>query len=355
MPKEGGIVGIKYDLKTNKWIAFYSKRDPITKVPKVLRKTGIKTKAHAKRAEQELIVKIHSFLMKKKVPTWKESVESFKKHGIESEISIKTVEDRDITLKAHTFSVWADRLINSFTPQEIRNLINERLGHRFPSTQKNLLKCIRGVFEHAFEEGHVLRNPTPKMKFNIGNKLTSVLNEQEAKYLLKMAKEYESEWYPHWAFALMTGMRNGELYALTWEKIDLIKRQIRVDTSWNNKDGFKTTKSGDHRIIEIAKDLDPIIAKLKENTDSVFILPRIDKWDKGDQARELRSFLLGVGLPRIRFHDLRATWATILLNKGVPVIKVMKMGGWRDIKTMQHYTRLAGVDIKGITDFFDFS
>ena len=68
----------------------------------------------------------------------------------------------------------------------------------------------------------------------------------------------------------------------------------------------------------------------------------------------LRMFLCGLGLPAIRFHDLRATWATLLLSKGVEPIKVMIMGGWKDLKTMQIYVRKAGVDIAGATDCLDF-
>lgn len=70
--------------------------------------------------------------------------------------------------------------------------------------------------------------------------------------------------------------------------------------------------------------------------------------------RCLRMFLLGLGLPAIRFHDLRATWATLLLSKGVEPIKVMFMGGWSDLKTLQIYIRKAGVNIKGSTDVLDF-
>lgn len=89
--------------------------------------------------------------------------------------------------------------------------------------------------------------------------------------------------------------------------------------------------------------------KLKSH-ERAFVLPRIDKWDKGEQARELRMFLTGLGLPSIRFHDLRATWATIMLSRGIEPIKVMIQGGWSDLKTMQIYVRKAGVDIKGSTD-----
>ena len=60
-------------------------------------------------------------------------------------------------------------------------------------------------------------------------------------------------------------------------------------------------------------------------------------------------FLMGLALPRIRFHDLRATWATLILGLGIPPIKVLVMGGWKDLKTMQFYIRKAGVDISGIS------
>ena len=146
-------------------------------------------------------------------------------------------------------------------------------------------------------------------------------------------------------------MRNGELYALEWDKVDLERRIIKVDCSWNNKDGFKSTKSGDDRVLEIPAPLLPVLQELKlKSAGSSFVLPRLSKWDKGEQARELRIFLKLVGLPEICFHDLRATWATWLLSKGVAPSKVMAQGGWREMKTMMIYMRKAGIDIIGSTN-----
>ncbi len=61
-------------------------------------------------------------------------------------------------------------------------------------------------------------------------------------------------------------------------------------------------------------------------------------------------FLTGLGLPVVRFHDLRASWATIMLGRDVEPAKVMVMGGWNDIKTLMIYMRKAGINIRGITD-----
>lgn len=112
--------------------------------------------------------------------------------------------------------------------------------------------------------------------------------------------------------ALYAGMRNGELYALTWGKVNLEQRQILVNCSWSSKDGY-TTKSGDDRLVEIPKPLIPVLNELKiQSAGNNFVLPRLRKWDKRDQARELRFILKSLGQPEIRFHDLRASWATLL-------------------------------------------
>jgi len=343
-------MGIKFDENKKYWIAFYSKRHPVTRKPLSILRKGFKSKAEALRAEKELVLEMDQKLKKVTVPNWKVVVQKYIESLANSDVSKKTVETYKLCLEAHTFQVWGDRPIDEVTGLEIRELINGK-SDRSPSHQKNILKYIRAAFTFAVEKGLIASNPTPKMKFKIGDKIKSVLNLEQVKIFLTQAKIMESEWYPIWAMALYTGMRNGELYSLTWDKVNLEQRRILVDSSWNKDDGFKDTKSGDDRIVEIAPELLVILRELKiKSFDSAFVLPRIDKWDKGEQARELRMFLQGLGLPRIRFHDLRATWATIMLSMGIPAIQVMIVGGWKDLKTMQHYIRKAGVDTTGTSD-----
>jgi len=316
-------------------------------------RSGVKTKAEANRVFTELVIQVEQKLHEKIVPKWKTLLEEYRQAMLDQGMTTKTVENYCVCLKAHTLDTWADRFVDSITTEEIRALIKARVGERAPSHQKNVLKFIRGVFKHAVATGVIQRNPTPDMKFRMGDKIKRVLTEEQARLLLEKAKEYGWEWYPHVATALYSGMRNGEIYALTWDKVNLEERKMLVDSSWNSKDGFKSTKSGNDRIVEIAFPLLSIFRELKLKSDSHFVLPRISQWDEGQQAAVLRMFLIGLGLPVVRFHDLRATWATLMLGKGVQPAKVMVMGGWNDLKTMMIYMRKAGIDIRGITDVLD--
>jgi len=112
---------------------------------------------------------------------------------------------------------------------------------------------------------------------------------------------------------------------------------------------IKSTKAGYWRTVPISPELRQLILVLKQN-ESHYVLPRFTNWERGEQAKDLRAFLKGIGLPSIKFHALRACFATQLLAKGTPPAIVMKICGWRDLKTMEFYIRVAGVDEKGATD-----
>ncbi|MBC7456800.1 MAG: site-specific integrase [Bdellovibrionaceae bacterium] len=347
-------MGIKYNEVTKFYEVSYSKRHPVTGVPYPMKRKNIKSKVEANSVYRELIIAIDNKLKAKIVPSWAKVLDLyFESIRLES-LTEKTIYTRDKVLRKHTLDVWGPKLIDEITTQEILATLNKNFHDKAESHKKYFIKCIRSVFQYSLNQGFINRNPTPLLKFKTNDKIKSVLGEEQIVKLLQKAQEVDWEWYPHYAMAVYTGMRNGELYALTWDKVDLDKRLIRVDLSWSDKNGYKSTKSGDDRILEIPMPLITMLQELKlQSAGNEFVLPRILRWDKGDQARYLRLFLQSIGLPQIRFHDLRASWATLLLGKGVAPSKVMAQGGWKDMDTMMIYMRKAGIDIKGSTSVLD--
>lgn len=343
-------MGIKLDPETKLFSVSYGKRHPITRQAVTLRRKGVKTKAEAQRVYRELVVLVERKLHKAIVPTWSELLSEIDSSSLERGWSEKTRHNFSTCLTAHTLD-WSDRLVDQIKSGEIVEHLNRSTRERAEQYRKLVFRYSRQAFQFAFERGYVSRNPVPNIRFKSPEKIRSVLTEPQAKQLLQKAQILDWAWYPHYALAIYTGMRNGELFALTWDKVDLESRKILVNQSWNNKDGFKSTKSGDDRVVEIAEAILPLLKELKLKSEhKEFVLGNRERWIRGRQAHDLRLFCQGQDLPKIRFHDLRATWATLMLSKGVEPIKVMKMGGWKDIETMMIYARKAGVDIKGITD-----
>lgn len=179
-----------------------------------------------------------------------------------------------------------------------------------------------------------------------------VLTIEEIKKLLRDAKSLEHPWYPVWAMALLTGMRNGELFALLWSDVDLENCRITVSKSYNTRGRVvKSTKSGKWRTVPISNELKELLVELKSHAGKrAHVLPRLTGWDEGRQAEVLRKFCQGIGIRSVRFHALRACFATQLLAHDIAPARVMKVCGWQDLKTMQYYIRLAGVDERGATD-----
>ena len=345
---------IKYDEKAKSYRVSYSRRHPVTKAATSLNRRGIRTMEEAKKVYNELIIKMEQKFNRSLYPLWPEIVDRFIEHFKNRGIANNTVYNYETGLYAHTIKRWEHKQINEIGTSDIRELVLTELADRSEASRNNVLKYIRAVFSYAVDAGIIQRDPTPKLRFKKNLKIKSVLKEDEIFHLLKMAKEKNHPWFPVWAIACYTGLRNGELYALKWDKVDLNKRMMIVCLSWNDKNGFKETKSGDDRIVEIAESLMPLMEELYRSKVNDFVLPRAEAWDKNEQARVLRNFLEEIKLPRIRFHDLRASWATVMLSKGVEPIKVMSMGGWRDLKTMQIYIRKSGINIQGITSNLNF-
>jgi integrase len=343
-------MGIKFDTAKQKWVASYCKRNPRNGQPVSLKRLA-DTEREAKVCFNEVVLEVERRLSDAIVPTWINAVDGYLGWCRGRGLTEKSVYNAEKCLKAATLPRWKGIRVDEITAEMIRELVCGTYSQHSPTHRKGILKFIRGVFAYLIETGALSRNPCPSIKFRMSDKIKNVLTEVQVKTFLNCALEYRWAWYPHCAMAIYTGMRNGELYALTWDKVNLDIRQIKVDCSWNNKDGFKSTKSGDDRIVEIAPPLVPLLRELRlASGQDEFVLPRLARWSKGEQARELRNFLMPLGLPQIRFHDLRATWATIMLGRGVEPAKVMIMGGWKDMKTMMIYLRKAGISIRGNTD-----
>lgn len=352
--------------------------DPSIRVQISRRFTGVhKDTPRADREERALLKEATQRLaeMEGKGLTWSKLLQSYEQHvrpllarheWVQSE---PTFEDAISSLYRWTED-WMEELAANISSADVT-----RLFHKMKKCEKadSFIQKVRGDLKKVFEFGiaenlirGIERSPTIGVSVKSrARKRREILSESEIKKLLIYAREYEPDWYYIWAFAIYTGCRNGELYALKWSDIDDKNGLIHIQRSFNRKKKeYKDTKTGEWRDVSICPPLKEIIKELRlrrqhENTRGnskfgEFVLPRPGIWQNSSQAEKLRNFCNEIGITPVCFHSLRACFATELLRRGVPVAMVMKLGGWSSMKTMMHYVRLSGIEIQGATDSLDF-
>lgn len=252
---------------------------------------------------------------------------------------------------------WYQSVAADVTRADARRFFNEiKKSGLSLSMQKKIKGSISMIFKWGMEEGFIPDNHNPVHGIQLIEKverIPKILTLDEVRLFLTEARIRRHTWYHVWAFALLTGMRSGELQALRWSDIELDRSTLRVSRSMSQRfGGEKSTKSGCWRTVPISNELRAIIVELREDRgDEDFVLPRLTGWKSGYAGTIIRDFLKEIGINKdIVFHTLRACFATHLLATGVEAAKVMQIGGWKDFKTFQIYIRLAGVSVKGATD-----
>jgi integrase len=321
------------------------------------RRCGIKT---LKRAE------VVEFELKRKLAQVKESKVDVRFHEWITEcLSIMKLSYRPSTLYSYETTInkwlmkaWQDTDLKTINKQSMYSLLFVDLPDKTTvHTRKYVLKIIKRIFQMAVDQGHLDRNPAQGLTIKVPEANKTVLTSSEVKTLLTEAKLTNHRFYPIWVMALFTGMRSGELYALTWSDVDLENKIIHVSRSWSSKNGYTSTKNQKSRVVPISPDLLQFLKawKLSQgHNNGEFVSTHLQEWTRGSAAEVLRHFCKLLNITPIRFHDLRATFITNLLTRGESLARVMAIVGHADIDTTNVYLRLAGVELKGGTDKLDF-
>lgn len=341
-----------------RWQVYVNVRSKNSQLRAQRRLNGIKGEAEAKKLEIQLIRECERELLSKeaKGQTWGHIVDQFEKYLQTEKLHEHTRLDYVAAIRKHTQSWW-HLMAASLTRTEGRELFNQlsakglSIGH-----QKKMKIVINRIFNFGIEYGlikGVSLSPVAGIQFGKEEeKKPEILTITEIKQLLTMARNLNHPWYPVWSLALLTGCRNGELFALTFSDVDFENKIISITKSYNTRTrSIKSTKSGYWRTVPISSELEILLKELKlQAGDRQHVLPRLSRWDAGGQAKILREFCKAIGLPSIRFHTLRACFAIQLIRQGVPPIQIQKICGWRDLETMQGYVRLAGIEVTGVTE-----
>ena len=245
-------------------------------------------------------------------------------------------------IKPHLGSIPLEKLTSLDLQKFYRYLYTEGRLQRVESrnqpkglsakTVRNINQIISSALELAKEQKLILTNPTsacslPKVEHT---EMKTIPEEDLAKFFTEAKASGVYEMY---YIELATGLRRGELLGLKWSDIDFGKQVIHVHRQVQRVKGevieapLKTKNS--YRNVSISKDAVDILKELKKNNPSCYVFPSPNGGPISPDSVEhmLHRVLERAGLERVRFHDLRHTFATIALQNGVDIKTVSSMLG----------------------------
>jgi integrase len=240
-----------------------------------------------------------------------------------------------------------------------------------PKTVQNIMRCLSSLFGHAVEDEMVAVNPALKPgkflpKVTKRHKITP-LTRAEVAQLLEIARAKLPRYYPLFLCAVRTGLRMGELLALQWSDIDWQGRFIEVRRNYTHWQ-VTTPKSGESRRVDMSRELMHTLRDLHTERQ---IEAAARGWNETPawvfcsevggllhphniRDRVFYGLLTKAGLRKVRFHDLRHTFASLLLQNGESPVYVKEQMGHSSIQiTVDLYGHLIPGGNKQAVDRLD--
>ena len=203
-------------------------------------------------------------------------------------------------------------------------------GRGSPQDRQRRAGAARHAYKLALLEWEWVRdNPVLKVK-------KEKLRSKPGRWLTSHEDERLVAASPFWlreiiTFALETGLRQSEILRLEWPQVDLARRTLMIVEQKNGEQDRLPLNATAVEVLESRARVRSI------QTTYVFFNQAGQPLDARNLLRAFYTARRKAGIQGFRFHDLRHTFASRLVQDGVDLYAVQRLGRWKSVKMVQHY------------------
>ncbi len=304
------------------------------------------TRKEADAAEREILALIAKgvYIPSKKIPTFGKVCQDWLEYR-KPKLRASSFTGYNSYIRNH-FGVFADVKISAITTAMVESFITEKQTQGIPiKTLRYIIGLLNQVLNYAVRHGYIGSNPLSAAERPRGTSKHEgkVLTHDEIIRLLDAEKD--QMYHCLFKLAVFSGARQGELLGLTWADVSFNEKQIRIERTFNNGAIYEPKNRTSRRKIDLGDDMMQTLREWrKANLTAELVFP--DKKGEHLQSKKVlkrfRNALKTAGLPDdMRFHDLRHTFASLLLHQGENYKSVQtQLGHSTPIQTLNVYSHL---------------
>jgi integrase len=233
------------------------------------------------------------------------------------------------TSLGHLLPVFGNDHLDAITKVKVQAYMANRKEEASKATVNREVACLKGILSRAVEWDNIEKNPLVGLRLlKEAPIMERYLTSEEAERLIEASRSHLRDIV---IFALATGMRKSEIFGLTWNDVVINERFKFGEITLIGK-GEK------RRNIRMNRTVFEMLARRRKTSKSEYVFPSPRTGGRLDNVRRsFASALQRAGIENFRFHDLRHTAASWMVQGGADIYAVQKILGHSHVRTTQRY------------------
>lgn len=310
-------------------------------------KRGFPTKREAQAYEREFLAK-----MSKDINMGFGTFLDIYMGDLKPQLKASTMANKENIIDGHIRPYFEQKSLSEISSTDILQWQNELLSQRdengkgySPTYLRTIQNQLNAIFNHAVKYYDLQKNPCLANR-KMGKSKAKEMQFWTKDEYLQFSKAIMDKPISYYAFQLLywTGIRCGELLALTKSDFDLVNRKLRINKNYQvvKGEGMITSPKSEksNRIIDLPEFL---CEEMQDYFDSFYKLnknSRIFEVTKSYLHHEMDRGSKAANVKRIRIHDLRHSSCALLINLGYSPVEIAARLGHESVTITERYSHL---------------